>query len=157
MDGNIAQLLQEQMNRERQNAQIYLYIASVFENQAYDGFAKFFSKQAQEELGHADKFSKFLISKRIQPKYDVLNEVSLSSFPLSGITNAVAALEVQTTEHLKDLYDAVDDQDPQVCALLDWFLVEQIEEENWSRDLSDLTANLDGAGWLILDEKYGER
>lgn len=155
MNENIVQLLQKQMNNERQNAQIYLYVASVCENMAYDGFAKFFRKQAQEEQGHAHKFEDFLISKRIQPEYAALQAMSMTP-ALPVLTRTVATLERTTTENLKEIYDSVEGDDAQVCALLDWFLIEQIEEENWSQDLADLVARVDATGWIILDEQYGK-
>lgn len=155
MEENIARLLQTQMNNERQNAQIYLYIASVCENLAYDGFAKFFRNQAQEEMGHAHKFEEYLISKRIQPIYGNLDGINLPP-NLISITSVVANLEKSTTDNLKSLYDISEGEDSQTCAFLDQLLIEQIEEENWSQDLSDLVARVDATGWLILDERYGK-
>lgn len=155
MNENIVRLLQEQMNNERQNSQIYLYVASICENLAYDGFAKFFRKQAQEELGHAHLFEEFLISKRIQPIYDSLKGILFTpSLPI--MTQTVANLEKETTANLRNLYDEAESEDAQVCALLDKLLLEQIEEETWSADLADLVARVDATGWLILDERYGK-
>lgn len=155
MNENIVRLLQAQMTNERQNAQTYLYVASVCENLAYEGFAKFFRKQAQEELGHAHKFEEFLISKRIQPAYESLQGLNLVP-ELPTLSRTVADLERSTTENLKNIYDLVDGEDAQVCALLDWFLLEQVEEESWSQDLADLVARVDATGWLLLDERYGK-
>jgi ferritin len=154
MDSNTVQLIQAQMNRERQNSQNYLYVASCCENAAYDGFAKFFRKQAAEEQGHAEKFAEFLISKRVLPYYDLLASVTFPS-DLPSLTQTVALLEKQTTEHLKELYDSVDD--PQVQSYLVWFLVEQVEEENWSQDLADLVSRTDATGWIVLDGEYGDK
>lgn len=156
MEDRIVQLLQTQMNNERQNAQNYFAIASMCENMAYDGFAKFFRKQAGEEQTHAQKFCEFLISKRIPPTYTALQSV-VNSIDLKEITTRVANLEVTTTENLKMIYELAGEDDPQVCALLDWFLLEQVEEETWSRDLADLVGRTDATGWIILDERYGER
>jgi len=71
------------------------------------------------------------------PEFRALPEVQIS-FDLTALTSATAQREKTTTENLKEIYDQVDD--PQVYALLDWFLTEQIEEENWSQDLADLVA-----------------
>lgn len=154
MDGNTVSLIQTQMNNERQNSQIYLYLSWVCTNMAYDGFAKFFKKQSGEEQGHADKFAEFLISKRIQPEYRIVVEVK-TGLDLPTLTREVAALEKKTTEDLKTIYELCDDA--QVKALLDWFLVEQIEEENWSQDLADLVARTNANGWIELDEQYGDK
>lgn len=154
MDNQTTQLIQAQLNRERYNAQVYFCIAAACENLAYDGFATFFRKQANEELGHAQKFSEFLISKRVMPEYRALDNVQMN-FDLVNMTAAAAQREKATTEYLKELYDQTDD--PQIHALLDWFLTEQIEEENWSQDLADLVNRTDPTGWIVLSEQYGDR
>ena len=152
MDGNTVSLLQTQMNNERYNAQVYFCLASDCENMAYDGFAKFFRKQAMGELEHAQKFAEFLISKRVLPEYRPLPACQ-SWTSMTGVGNAARSLEVKTTDDLKTLYDLCDD--PQVYALLDWFLTEQVEEETVTADLSDLVDRADIAGLYVLDQKYG--
>ena len=53
MDKELVNALQEQFNHERDNAQVYLAMGDGCENMAYDGFAKCFRKQADDEMGHA--------------------------------------------------------------------------------------------------------
>jgi ferritin len=156
MDVDVVAGLQAQLNHERRNAQVYFYIASVFANMAYDGFAQFFTKQGQGELEHANWVSELLISKRIQPQYFLLDAVIL---PLDVLELAKSALvtELKTTQALKDLYQVCDEAaEFQACALLDKMLLEQIEEEGWATDLVDLVSRTDTTGWLILSEKYGK-
>lgn len=157
MDETVTRELQAQLNRERQNAAIYFYISAACSNMSYDGFAKFFDKQAQEELKHARKFEEFLISKRIQPMYDALRGVTLL-LSLPNLTEQAYITEVNTTANLSALYDIAESSgEPQVCALLDWFLLEQVEEETWSFDLKDLVNKADSTGYLVLDEQYGDK
>jgi ferritin len=156
MDNQVVSALQEQFNRERYNAQVYFAIADAMENMAYDGFAKFFRGQAQGELEHARKFAEFLISKRVNPEYMGLSGVSLSADSVVELARAAFNRELDTTRNLENLYTLADDNNtPQVCALLDWFLVEQIEEETWSADLLDLVTEATQSETLfMLDEKY---
>jgi ferritin len=153
MEPKVVMMLQAQANRERTNAQVYTYIADVCRFMAYEGFEKFFRKQAQDEMGHANKFYDFLASKRLMPIYDAISPIQFTG-DLYSLTQMVVDREKSTTEHLKEIYEAADD--PQVHALLDWFLLEQVEEENWSQDLMDQVGRTDANGWLILDEKYGQ-
>lgn len=154
MDNEVVNALQAQLNHERQNAQKYFYVSTCFKNLAYDGFASFFSKQAQGELEHADKFADFLISKRIAPVYASLEPVELQqSVPF--FAEFALATEIGTTDRLVKLYALSEDADEyQVCALLDWFLMEQVEEENWATDLVDQTHRTDATGWMLLDSQY---
>lgn len=155
MESNIVSELQKQMNRERANAQAYRYIAASFENLAYSGLASFFRKQAGDEEGHAGKFQDFLISKRIRPVFTPIPDVVIANTP-QALAKFAVDVEIGTTEDLKTLYDLSED-DPQVCALLNWFLLEQIEEESWSQDLYDLISSSDCSSTiLLLDKKYGE-
>lgn len=157
MDTNVVQELQSQLNRERQNAANYFFISSACSNLAFDGLAKFFDKQAQEELGHAKKFEDFLISKRIQPEHTALSGIT-ADLSLPALTERAYLLEIGTTANLQALYDMAEGSgESQVCALLDWFLLEQIEEETWSFDLMDKVRRNSDAGWLILDEQYGNK
>lgn len=156
MDNEVVAGLQAQLNHERQNAQKYFYVASVFANMAYDGFAKFFTEQGKGELEHADWISELLISKRIQPVYNALEGVALPA-DVPELAKFALVTELKTTQALKDLYSVCEDAgDYQVCSLLDKMLLEQIEEENWSTDLVDLVSHTDPNGWLILDERYGK-
>lgn len=154
MDIDVIQALQKQLNHERQNAQKYFYVSTCFKNMAYDGFSSFFEKQAQGELGHADKIADFLISKRINPVYDALDSVTLAQ-SVSFFAEFALATEIGTTDALVKLYALAEDAgEYQVCALLDWFLTEQIEEENWATDLVDQTHRTDATGWMLLDSQY---
>lgn len=156
MKDYIVEQLQKQLNRERYNSQAYLFIGSVCENMAFDGFASFFRKQAQDEIGHAHKFEEFLISKRIQPRYDSLDGFGWNELSLDELSSRALAMELATTGHLSEIYSIVDGEDPQVCALIYEMLMEQVEEEKWATDLVDLVSKSDYSGWLILDEKYGK-
>lgn len=154
MDSEVIQAIQKQMNHERQNAQKYFYAAVSLKNMAYDGFSAFFEKQAQGELEHAAKFADFLISKRVAPVYDALDPVSVEN-KVPAFAEFALATEIGTTDRLVKLYALAEDAgEYQVCALLDWFLTEQIEEENWATDLVDQTHRTDATGWMLLDEQY---
>lgn len=158
MDDNVTGLLQAQMNRERYNSQVYQYIAAQFQNQAFDGFAKFFRHQAQEEMGHAQMFIDFLVSKRIAPVFASINAISFGDVNPATLAERTYGLEQSTTSFLNSMYGSAEDENEyQVCALLDKLLVEQIEEETWSYDLFDLLSKSDYNGWILLDKEYGAK
>lgn len=159
VDPKVIDALQEQMNNERYNSQMYSFISQVMANQSYDGFAKYFMKQSQQELEHAQKFADFLISKRVQPKYLTLNAiVDFSNEKLSGIAKRVYELELTTTSNIQNLYQDADNAgEYQVCSFLVDLLVEQVEEETWSFDLYDLLNKTDENGWVVLDKVYGDK
>lgn len=151
-------LVQNQMNRERYNSQVYFYIASQFQNQSFDGFAKYFRKQAEDEIGHAQVFIDYLVSKRQSPVFQSLNSVSFADLTPPALLQRAYALEVSTTEQLNMLYgSSEDDNNYQLCAVLDVLLREQVEEETSTYDLFDLLSKTDGNGWVVLDKEYGAK
>lgn len=157
MDTTIQKLLQDQLNKERQNSQIYSFVSVSLQNQSYDGFAKFFMKQSQQELEHAQKFAEYLISKRVNPEYRTLSGVSGVGTPLD-FAKLSYTTERSTTDALEELYrQAEEAEEYQVCAFLKDLLVEQIEEETWSFDLQDLLSKTNENGWVFLDHEYGEK
>lgn len=157
MDNDVVARLQYQLNVERQNAQKYFYFGSVASNLAWDGFAHWFMKQGQGELGHAEMIKDFLISKRIQPEYRPLAGVSVES-SLIAVTKEAFKTELATTAELTALYQMADESgEHQVCAFLVDLLKEQIEEETVTANLMDLVSKTDENGWVTLDEIYGKK
>jgi ferritin len=157
MDNEVIAGLQAQLNHERQNAQKYFYIASAFSNMAYNGFSSFFIKQGKGELEHAAWISEFLISKRVQPMYMVLDGIILPLDVVSLVKEALVT-ELRTTQSLKELYVVCEEgSEYQACSLLDKMLLEQIEEESWATDLVDLVSRTDPNGWVFLDIQYGSK
>lgn len=157
MDNEVVTRLQYQLNVERQNAQKYFYLASVMSNLAWDGFAHWFMKQGQGELGHAKMFEDFLVSKRIQPEYRSLSGVSVEP-SVSAVTKEAFKTELNTTQELVTLYQLAENNgESQVCAFLVYFLKEQIEEETVTADLMDLVNRVDDNGLITLDEIYSKK
>lgn len=157
VDSDVIQALQAQLNKERQNSQVYSYISNACKNMSFDGFAKFFMKQSLQELEHAQMVADFLISKRIEPNYATLTGVELDNDLVSIVSNAYG-LETSTTASLEKLYRVAEsNEEYQVCAFLVDMLKEQIEEETWSFDLMDLISKTDINGWVVLDHWYGEK
>lgn len=158
MDIDVTNRLQMQFNHERQNSQIYSCVSNCFKNQALDGFASYFMKQSEQELGHAQMVADFLISKRVAPNYAPLDAVPLGNNPSPlEMAKLSYATEIGTTEALQRIYSVAEASDePQVCAFLVDMLKEQIEEETWSYDLVDLLTNADKAALIMLDHEYAK-
>lgn len=157
LDSSVIQALQNQLNKERQNSQIYGYIALCCENQAYDGFGKFFHKQSLQELEHHQLFADFLMSKGIQPNYTILNSIPVSG-SLKEFAQYAYDTERSTTDALEEIYrTAQEAEEFQVCAFLVGLLTEQIEEETFTKDLLDQLSRTDENGWVVLDEQYGDK
>ncbi len=155
MDEYVLVALQGQFNHERTNAQKYFYLKHQMENQAYDGFAKFFGSQANGEIGHADIIATYLISKRVAPEYWDITEVPEGNVDPRQAARFALETEVATTKRLSQVYHlAYEKGDHQTCAVIQPMLLEQVEEENVAADLVDRVSRVDNSGLETVDAQY---
>ena len=129
-------LLNEQFHKEMFSAMQYLAVTSYFEDETLDGFANFFRIQAQEEISHAMKQFDYLhtVGGKItmqaiaEPRTEFSNSVEVFEFALaqeSGVTDSI--------NHL--MKTAVELGDFATQTFLQWFIQEQVEEEDLIRTI----------------------
>lgn len=157
---NVANLLNEQINKEFYSAYLYLEIANHFVDQGLDGFANWYNVQAQEERDHAMLFVKYMQNnglkitlKAIDSPTTVFNN---NSEPLAeGLKH-----EQYVTESIHTIYDeAYNNKDFRTMQFLDWFVKEQGEEETNAEALikkMELFGS-DSKGLYMLDNELGTR
>ena len=121
--------LNVQVGHEFANALQYIAIANWFESEDLRLLAKLYHKQSDEERGHAEKISKFLIDSGAKVKIP-----ELGSF-VNEFASAVEAAqlaydaEVRTTKQIHDLVAlAQAEKAPSAHHFLQWFVDEQVEE-----------------------------
>lgn len=158
LDSSLEQMFQTQMSREYANALAYDNLAGGLEAEAWDGFAKFMRKSAEEERGHYRKFNDFLVDRNCTPAIqNAITSSVVTQDPLSAFTQA-KGLEMSNTTLLIDLDRAcanVGDQEAR--NFLIWALEEQ---RNSERELTDILiwlsrAQGNDAAMRDLDEKLG--
>lgn len=136
LEKRIADLINEQVNKELYSAYLYLSFANYYEDEGLDGFAHWYEIQAQEERDHAFKMRRYLIDNGISVKFDAIAK------PENVFQNHLDPLEAGL-EHEKyvsslihTIYNAAFEQkDFKTMQFLDWFVKEQIEEEKNAEDL----------------------
>ena len=132
----MADLLNAQFHREMFAAMQYLAVSSYFEDQNLDGFAHFFRLQAQEEMSHAMKQFDYLhrVDGKVtmkgipQPQTEFGSIIDVFEFTLKA--------EMKVTEDINNLMKAtVEFGDFATQAFLQWFVTEQVEEEDLVRNI----------------------
>ena len=160
MRKSLATALNDQINHEFSAAYVYLGMAAYFETLDLDGFAGWMRAQSEEEWGHGMRIFDHLAARDVPIELGALDEAETEySDPQSVVAEALR-LEQGTTRSVNALYaQSVDLGDYQAKAMMDWFVNEQIEEEDTLRTLlSQLRiAGDDGAGLLILDRELAAR
>lgn len=123
--------LNEQMNNEFLNERIYLALADYFQDWRLDGFVWFMESQAQGEHGHAMKFYEYIHDRLSNTQMRILEAVNgVPASPLDAFQK-VMEIEEGTTRNIYQLIDdACGECDHGTSVFLQWFVTEQVEEEN---------------------------
>ena len=160
MQDDLANALNDQINHEFAAAYAYLGMAAYFVSLDLDGFAGWMRTQGEEEWAHGMRIFDHLAARDVPIRLSGLDEVRTEYHDPETVIAEALALERQTTRSVNALYaQSVELGDYQAKALMDWFVNEQIEEEDTLRTLLSRVriAGKDGAGLLILDRELAAR
>jgi ferritin len=123
--------LNGQMNAELYSSYLYLSMNAYFKSVNLDGFATWMYYQAQEELEHALKFYDFICQRggRVQLA-QIEAPPSEWNSPLAVFEDTLAH-EQKVTGLINDLVEvANEERDHASQIFLQWFVSEQVEEED---------------------------
>ena len=152
--------LNGQLNAEFYSAYLYLSMAAYFESTDLSGFANWMRVQNQEELFHAMKFYNYILERGGKvPLQPIEAPSSQWDCPLDVI-EATLTHEQKVTGLINELiYLARDQKDNASEIFLQWFVTEQVEEEdNVSKVLGQLKLIKDSMQALfIMDKEMAQR
>ena len=160
LNDKMERALNDQLNAEIYSSYLYLSMAAYFQSINLSGFATWMRVQTQEEMVHAMKF------------YDFINErggrVSLSQIqgpptewesPLAAFEGALEH-EQKVTGLINDLMDlAIKGRDHATQIFLQWFVTEQVEEEDSANEVIQKIKLMGDAqgGLFMVDRELGQR
>ena len=141
--------LNAQVNAELWSAYLYLSMALDAESKGYKGIANWFHVQFQEEQAHARIFMNYMLSR----------DAKVELFPIEAVPTTwetPLAMFEKTLEHEKKVTALInnlatianEDRDFASINRLNWFIDEQVEEEENARDMIQAVA-------AVIDNKYG--
>ena len=157
---NIQSALNDQINNEFYAAYLYLSMAGFFQEKNLSGFAHWMRLQREEEIAHGMKIFDFVYDRHGRVELRALEQPPAAfDSPLDVMEQALEH-EREVTARINELYElAVAESDYPTQALLQWFILEQVEEEASAlqiveqlRMIADSTAAL-----LMLDRELGSR
>lgn len=160
----LSQTIQDAMNAQIQkefaSAYLYLAMASFFSEASLNGFAQWMRVQAREERNHALKFFDYIHDRNAHAELEAIDKPTVKwASPLAAF-EAARKHEEKVSASIRDIYDlAVKEKDYASQALLQWFIVEQVEEEKTGREIVDTLKLIgdDRAGLFIYDKELGKR
>lgn len=152
--------IHRQINREFYAAYLYLAMSAYFESRSLEGFASWMRAQAAEEQEHAMRLYEHLLERGAKVELQGI-EAPPSDFgsPLE-VFEAALEHEKRVSEWIHELYDlTVEHHDHPSQLVLQWFIVEQVEEEDSVGTIVDQLrmAGDDQGTLLMLDRELGER
>ncbi len=160
MKKSINTAINKQINAEIYSAYLYLAMAAYFDGTGLDGFASWMKMQAQEEMFHAMKFYGFVYERGGSVVMDTIEKPSADFKSPLKTFEEVLKHEQHVTSLINGLYDlAVKEKDFAFQSLLNWFVDEQVEEEDTAQKTIDKIklAGESGPGLYMLDQELGAR
>jgi len=150
----MADSLNKHMNVELSSAHLYLCMSSCASEMGLKGAANWFLVQYREEMVHFMMFFNYLIDQGINVSLLAAKAVPNSYKSMLEMMQKTLAHEQMITSCINELSEqAVTEKDHATRIFLQWFVTEQIEEENNDRDLIaklKLVGN-NGQGILMID------
>ena len=149
-----------QIQAEFQSAYLYLAMSARFNEMGFSGFAHWLRLQWEEETAHALKFYDFLLSRDGTIELASLDKPVIQfKTPLEAFEQ-VLGHEQYITGRIHELYDlATKNKDYPLQTLLNWFVDEQVEEEDSVRAVIDTLRLIgdSGSNLFLLDRELGAR
>ncbi len=160
MKDKLAHAINEQINKEYYSAFLYLAMSEWFSSQGLPGAANWTYLQYLEELSHAQNLYAYLQYRGVPVVLKQIDDPSGSwSSPLD-VFEHVLRHEQLVTASINDLADlAQADKDHAAAIFLQWYVIEQVEEEASVQEIIDrLTWIQDSKNGLMrLDDRLAKR
>ena len=152
--------INKQINAEMYSSYLYLSMATYFESISLGGFSNWMRQQAQEEMFHGMKMFDFVCERGGRVTLMAIDEPPSEWSSVLDVFENVLAHEQKVTGLINDLVNlALDERDHATNIFLQWFVSEQVEEEDTAGGLVDklkLIGN-DANGLFMLDTELANR
>lgn len=152
-------LLNAQIKMEAHASATYLAMASWCEQNGFFTSAKFFFKQSEEEREHMMKIFHFLVDTGGNPISPEISGINHEFSSILDVFESALDHEINVSESIKNIVKkARASMDITTERFLDWFVLEQVEEENTIRDILDMIeiTGMEGVGKQMIDDKVAD-
>lgn len=152
--------LNDQINMELASAYIYLSMSTYCAEANLRGAASWLRIQWEEELAHATKLMDYIGERGGSISLKAIAQPPSKFSSLLDVFEQVLAHEQKVTAAIHKLYDlAVAEKDPASQAFLQWYVNEQVEEENSPAEIISMLRLVgdSGSGLLLVDRRLAER
>lgn len=156
----IEQLLNDQVQKELFSAYLYMSMSAYLEEENLKGYANWFMIQAQEERDHALIIYNYVLAAGGRVRLQALEQPKVDFANVEEVLTETLAHEQFITGSIYDLVDAASAaRDHKTVQMLQWFIEEQVEEEDNARNNIDQFRLFgdDAKGLYMLDREMAAR
>ncbi|MFO8058958.1 MAG: ferritin [bacterium] len=152
--------INDQINAELYSSYLYLSMAAYFADIGLPGFNNWLKVQALEELYHAMKFFDYVSGRGGKPVLEAVDKPPAKwESPIAAVEN-ILEHEKKVTGLINNLVDvAIKESDHATNNFLQWYVAEQVEEEESAEELVQKLklAGEQGNGLLMIDRELAAR
>jgi ferritin len=156
----MTQALNEQFNREVYSAYLYMSMSANCNQKGLKGFASWFMVQYHEEMFHAMKIYEYIQRQGADVKLDTIQAPPATfESPMEMFTQTLAH-EQYITRSINELMEiAIAEKDHATQIFLEWYVTEQVEEEENDNDMIAQLKLIDDNphGLMMLDRELAGR
>jgi ferritin len=156
----VLEALNQQINAELSASYEYLAMSAWCTSQNLYGSAKWLRLQSQEEYGHGMKLFDFLLARGGEVMLKAMTAPTQKYSSLHNIFDRALKQEQSVSQMIDSLYElAFKEKAYSATVELQWFLMEQVEEEKSAREIVAKLSMIgtDPAGLLDFDRELGSR
>jgi len=136
MKQNLVEEINKQITFEFFSAQLYLAMASYCKARGFDGFESWFLVQYQEEIFHAMKFYRYMHERGADVVIKGFEDPKTDFESLAAVFQYGLEHEGLVTARINHLMDvATQNKDYAAVQFLQWYINEQVEEEDSFRSM----------------------
>lgn len=156
----IADAINKQINAELYSGYMYLAMSAYCSDAGIPGAANWLRVQAMEEYTHADRLYRYLISRNGRVILGAIEAPPTEWKSLVDVFERTLEHEQKVTAMIDGLVNlAGEEKDHATESFLQWFVDEQVEEEESAQDVLDKVklAGGPGPGLFMVDAELGQR
>jgi ferritin len=160
LKANVQEALNSQINAEVASAYLYLAMAAYFESKNFHGLARWMEVQAREEWGHAMKIFHQVNERGGRVVLKQIDAPPTEWRSVLEVFEHSLAHEMKVTEMIHSLVKLTTGEcDYATLAFLQWFVTEQVEEENQVIEIVEKLKLMGEShvGLFMLDSELGKR
>ena len=158
MKQKLVDAINTQINYEIESAHIYLAMAAYVATLGLEGFENWLMIQYEEELAHAKKFINYLNERGARVNITGFADPRNDYESLLEVFEVSLKHEYTVTERINNIMAiAYDERDFAAISFLQWFVDEQVEEEDSFGKIIDKIKLVGGKGLYMLDKDMAAR